>query len=807
MNSIPLDSLIENILSDVGRNKERCIEILQRVQDSLGWLSPEATHLIVQKSEITPAQIAGVTTFYNHFRLTPIGKHSIKVCIGTACHVKGAPQIIETIRRVLKIKENEDTDPDSLFTLLEVACLGCCSLAPVLLIDNFTYSYVTPNNIEKAIKDFLIRTDKNKSENASAKEKDLISQLESKALLPSSKIGYNKTSPPFQIFLGMSSCCIASGAEEIYHQFSDHIKKEKLNCELIKSSCSGLSCFDPFVEIVRPDGERFFYLNIAPHAVKDILNNHFQSVPKNHSNKLFINLKNLISEKIATLLYDECDLKITPHSIDHPLLKNTLSKQVPIALKDSGHNSPTDLEHYLQGGGFSAIKKVLKGKRPDEVISIILESGLRGRGGGGFPTANKWSAVKKSESSEKYIVINGDEGDPGAFMDRMLLESHPFRVIEGVMIAAFAVGASKGFFYIRSEYPLALSQVKRAIEVLKENQLLGDQIFGTDFSLTLEVKEGAGAFVCGEETALISSIEGKRGVPELRPPYPSESGLFGKPTLVNNVETFSLVPHIIGEGAASFSKWGTNGSSGTKVFALAGKINKGGLIEVPMGITLSELIFEMGGGIPNGKNFKAIQIGGPSGGCIPSSLLDSKIDYESLKEHGAIMGSGGLVVLDETDCMVDIAKYFLSFTQAQSCGKCTFCRVGTKRMLELLTRFTDGLAEVGDIEKLEDLAHSIKKGSLCGLGQSAPNPVLSTLGFFREEYEAHIQKTCPAKKCKSLIHYEVSNLCIGCTKCYRVCPVDAIACIPYKKAKITELCIKCDECRKVCPTGAISVTP
>jgi NADH:ubiquinone oxidoreductase subunit F (NADH-binding)/Pyruvate/2-oxoacid:ferredoxin oxidoreductase delta subunit len=443
---------------------------------------------------------------------------------------------------------------------------------------------------------------------------------------------------------------------------------------------------------------------------------------------------------------------------------------------------------------------------PDEVVAEVKNSGIRGRGGAGFPTGVKWEFVKKEKSEIKYLICNGDEGDPGAFMDRMLLESYPYRVIEGMIVAAYAVDIHQGYFYIRAEYPLAVKRIRKALEICRENNFLGKNIMGSGFDLELTIYEGAGAFVCGEETALIASIEGSRGFPRIRPPFPAQKGLWGFPTLVNNTETLAQISYIIREGSEKFKGIGTHGNTGTKVFALAGKVARGGLIEVPMGITIREVVEVIGGGIANGRKFKAVQIGGPSGGCIPAEHANTPINYESLTEMGAMMGSGGLVVLDDTDCMVDMARFFLSFTQDESCGKCTFCRVGTKRMLDILENITSGKGKQGDIEELEKLAEWTNKGSLCGLGKTAPNPVISTLMYFRDEYEAHINGVCPTGKCTELITYSVNDNCIGCTLCAQKCPVDAIPFTPHEKHSIdTELCIKCDSCRAVCPVDAIDV--
>jgi NADH-quinone oxidoreductase subunit F len=483
-----------------------------------------------------------------------------------------------------------------------------------------------------------------------------------------------------------------------------------------------------------------------------------------------------------------------------------LGGQVRLATEDCGWLDPLDLAAYQSRGGFTALRKVLAELGAERTIELIKQAGLRGRGGAGFPTGQKWTLARRSPGEVKYMVCNGDEGDPGAFMDRMLLESFPFRVLEGMAIAAFCVGARQGYLYIRAEYPLAVKRVRQAIKILEAAGWLGERMCEGRWPLKLEVKEGAGAFVCGEETALIASLEGQRGFPRLRPPYPVEKGLWGKPTCVNNVETLTLVPWIIRHGPEEFAKFGTEKSKGTKVFALAGKVRRGGLIEVPMGITIRRIVEEIGGGVGPDRTFKAVQIGGPSGGCIPASLAETPVDYEALTAAGAMMGSGGLVVLDDQDCMVDIARYFLRFTQDQSCGQCTFCRVGTRRMLDLLDRLCTGEGKPGDLEKLEQLSREVSQGSLCGLGQTAPNPVLTTLKYFREEYEAHLQGRCPAGKCVALIKYVVTDKCIGCTRCAQRCPVEAIALVPWQKHEIdVQKCTRCDICRKACPVKAIEI--
>ena len=498
-----------------------------------------------------------------------------------------------------------------------------------------------------------------------------------------------------------------------------------------------------------------------------------------------------------------------------PDVRAFLESQVHIATEHFGQLDPLDLDEYLAHDGFAALRRCLPtpGENTDpalsagELLSTIEKSGLRGRGGAGFPSGQKWRAVRRQPGDVKYVICNGDEGDPGAFMDRMILESFPYRVIEGMALAAVAVGAHEGIFYIRHEYPLAVRRVRAALAEMEKRGWLGAKLLGADFPLRLGIVEGAGAFVCGEETALIASVEGRRGMPRLRPPFPAESGLWGKPTLINNVETLALAPWIIRHGAEKFAALGTAQSKGTKVFALAGKIRRGGLIEVPMGTTLRDIVEKIGGGATEGRRIKAVQIGGPSGGCVPASLMDTPVDYESLRAAGAIMGSGGLVVLDDSSCMVDIARYFLQFTQNQSCGKCTFCRVGTRRMLDILDKLCAGKAQRAEVDELEELARQVSAGSLCGLGKTAPNPVLSTLRYFRQEYEAHLQGRCPAGRCAALVKYRVTADCTGCTLCAQHCPVKAIPMTPYARHEINlELCTRCDTCRKVCPQNAVEVT-
>ncbi len=579
--------------------------------------------------------------------------------------------------------------------------------------------------------------------------------------------------------------CTSSGCDAIIKEMEAQLAAHDLEKEfkIIKTGCFGLCALGPIM-IVYPEGA--FYSRVTPEDVKEIVEEH---LVKGRVVKRLLYAETIEEDNIKSL--NEVDF---------------YKKQMRVALRNCGVINPEDIEEYIAIDGYQALGKVLTEMTPQEVIDVIKESGLRGRGGGGFPTGMKWQFTYNSQSDQKYVACNADEGDPGAFMDRSILEGDPHAVIEAMAIAGYAVGANQGYIYIRAEYPIAVKRLGIAIAQAREYGLLGKNIFETGFDFDLEIRLGAGAFVCGEETALITSIEGHRGEPRPRPPFPAVKGLWQKPTLLNNVETYANIGQIILNGADWFKGIGTEKSKGTKVFALGGKINNTGLVEVPMGTTLREIVEEIGGGIPNGKKFKAAQTGGPSGGCIPEHLIDTPIDYDSLMAIGSMMGSGGLIVMDEDNCMVDIAKFFLEFTVDESCGKCTPCRVGTKRLYEILEKITSGNGTMEDLDKMEELCYSIKSTALCGLGQTAPNPVLSTLKYFRDEYEAHVRdKVCPAGVCKKLVKYEiVADKCKGCSLCAKKCPVGAIT--GEIKSPFTidsEKCVKCGVCMDSCKFGAI----
>ncbi len=836
----------DEALARVGRKPEALIPVLQALQEHYGYLPEEALQRVCEASEITPAAITGVASFYDMFRMQPAGKHIVRVCRGTACHVAGAERVEEELRRHLKIPDGGDTDSEGQFTIEQVACLGTCTLAPVLRIGETTMGYASAEKVPKLMREFLE------------------AQANSVAVKSTEERHGNGHGAAAEIHVGLGSCCMAKGSDQLFHALREGAEASGANVLVKRVGCVGMCHRTPLVEVAAA-GKSEFYAGMTAEQARALLQRHFR--PPGLAQRI----GRVWTRVLDGLMLEDASepQRVQRFSLSKrdPSVRAFLGKQVHIATEHFGKLDPLDLDEYVAHGGFAALARCLGGedarlaltpslspgerenhapaavmsgnglglgnvetKMPgqtlsplpgregqgegkggqrlssDEIISTVEKSGLRGRGGAGFPSGQKWRVVSLQPGETKYVICNGDEGDPGAFMDRMILESFPFRVIEGLAIAAVAVGAREGIFYIRHEYPLAVKRVRAAIAELEKRGWLGDRLLGVGPSFRLSVFEGAGAFVCGEETALIMSIEGQRGMPKLRPPFPAQEGLWGKPTLINNVETLAMVPWILRNGAEKFAAIGTAKSKGTKVFALAGKIRRGGLIEIPMGTTIREIVEEIGGGVGEGRRFKAVQIGGPSGGCVPARLADTPVDFESLRDVGAIMGSGGLVVLDDTSCMVDIARYFLQFTQDQSCGKCTFCRIGTKRMLDLLDRLCLSKATRQNLDELERLAHQVGAGSLCGLGKTAPNPVLTTLRYFRDEYEAHLQGRCPAKKCTALIHYTINTDCTGCTICAQHCPVDAIPMTPYAPHVIDDArCTRCDTCRQVCPHNAVEL--
>jgi NADH:ubiquinone oxidoreductase subunit F (NADH-binding)/NADH:ubiquinone oxidoreductase subunit E/NAD-dependent dihydropyrimidine dehydrogenase PreA subunit len=788
-------NFVEETVGRIGRKPEALIPILQALQEHHGYLPKEALVRLSELTEIQPSAISGVSTFYDMFRHKPAGKHILRVCRGTACHVAGVEKVEEALRRHLRIPPGADTDATQEFTIEHVACLGCCTLAPVVKMDGSTMGYTSAEKTPDQVREHLAW------------------QTAAAGVKSTEEMSHRAANGFAKIHVGLGSCCMAKGSDQLFHALRESAGQCGGDVTIKRVGCMGMCHRTPMIEVAVPGQAAVYYSDLTPSQAGALMQRHF---PRRG---FLRRAGQLWTRMLDSLLLEEAAPRqqVARFSMSKrdPAVRAFLENQVHIATEHFGTLDPLDLDEYLAHEGFAALRRCLEtppektnpALSPEQVISTIEKSGLRGRGGAGFPSGQKWRVAHQQPGDVKYVICNGDEGDPGAFMDRMILESFPYRVIEGLALAAVAVGAHEGIFYIRHEYPLAVSRVRAAIAELEKRGWLGATLPGASFPLHLSVVEGAGAFVCGEETALIASVEGRRGMPRLRPPFPAESGLWGKPTLINNVETLALVPWIIRHGAEKFAALGTARSKGTKVFALAGRIRRGGLIEVPMGTTLREIVEEIGGGAAEGRRIKAVQIGGPSGGCVPARLMDIPVDFESLREAGAIMGSGGMVVLDDSSCMVDIARYFLRFTEDQSCGKCTFCRVGTKRMLDILDRLCAGKAQRAQLDELELLARQVSAGSLCGLGKTAPNPVLSTLRYFRDEYEAHLQGRCPAGQCAALVKYQVTAACTGCTLCAQHCPVHAIPMTPYARHEIDlGLCTRCDTCRKMCPQNAIEVT-
>ncbi len=751
--------MIEQKISiEIKINRNDILEELRSIQKIHGYLPEEELATLAEISGISLGELYGLATFYSAFRLEPVGKYVLKVCHGAPCHVMGAPKISDTISDYLQIRNGETTE-DGLFTLEEVACVGCCSLAPVMMVDNEFIGYLNPRKI-----------------------KTVVEQYREKALLEESRSGFNDK---YTIRVGMGSCGIAAGAEKSLKKIRQEVIRLGLDVNVEKTGCVGLCFSEPVIEISSESGI-WLYGDMTEEKVAYLLEEHV--------------VNNSPVDRMAVV----CDRKPTANS---PYLKH----QYKIALRNCGEIDPEDVDSYIQKGGFQALKQIVNSEADFKtvILEAVNSSELRGRGGAGFPTGKKWGIAAETSASQKYVICNADEGDPGAFMDRAVLEGDPCSVIEGMLSCALAVGADKGYVYCRTEYPLALERLTIAIRQCEERGILGENIFHKEgLNFRIEIVEGAGAFVCGEESALIASIEGKRGIPSPKPPYPVISGLHGYPTVINNVETLSNIPWILEYGGEAFSKIGTSSSSGTKVFALTGSLKRTGLVEVPMGTTLQDILYKIGGGPIEGKKIKAVQIGGPSGGCIPADKFDTPVDFDSLKKLGAMMGSGGLLAITDDTCMVGFTRFFTQFLCNESCGKCTSCRVGTQEIVDILTEIMEGRGNISHLERLTEVAGLLKITSSCGLGQTAANPLLTSLAFFRHEYEEHIHnKKCTAKECTELIRYVVkADKCPGCRLCAERCSVNAIhglVNIPHFIDQ--DQCVRCNSCKALCPYDAIKV--
>ena len=773
VSEVEIDAAMDKALARSGSEPSSLISVLQDLQAQLHYLPREALERVALSLHIPRSQAYHVATFFKAFSLEPRGQHTVKVCMGTACHVRGAPRILDELCRQLDMAPGE-TSADGEFTLETVNCVGACAMGPIVTVDEEYFGSVTVEKVTEIIEGFRGKPP--------AVKKPAAGAIEETPQQIATGDGHMIVS------ISAGTCGIARGADKVVEAFREKVRlRENISrrVTLKVTGCQGFCEREPVIT-VEPRGT--FYTDVKPQDIDGILD----ALEEGRVDE--------------TKLFHDAD---TGQAIEQQSDIPFYASQQRIVFGDNSRVDPLSINDYLRIEGYEALRKAL-GMTPESIIDEVTRAGLRGRGGGGFLTGRKWKSCRDAPGEPKYVICNADEGDPGAYMDRSLLEGNPHRVLEGMIIGAFAIGSNEGYVYVRDEYPLAVRNITLAIEQAREKGFLGKNILASAFDFDVRVVRGGGAFVCGESTALMTSLEGRAGEPRAKYIHTVESGLWGKPSNLNNVETWANVPLIINQGADWYASIGTEGSKGTKIFSLVGKIANTGLVEVPMGITLRQIVFDIGGGIPGGKRFKAVQTGGPSGGCLPESLLDLEVDFDELTKAGSMMGSGGMIVMDEDSCMVDVAKYFLHFLTEESCGKCVPCREGICRMHEILDRITRGAGQAGDIALLEELSDVVADGSLCALGGSAPNPVLSTLRYFRDEYEAHISdKRCPAGVCKDLIVYMIDvEKCTGCAACKKKCPVEAISGEPKGPHEIDlTTCIKCGICADTCRFDAVIVAP